>query len=103
MALAMINYQSRSFQGSHVISQVKRLFTSFSTNTINASVAETCKVHKTLIEDEETNTSVWLIRNKVAIDILFTIEIKEWVNKELKAKFINHTAYNAKKNYIANY
>jgi len=88
---------------SQVISQVKRLLTSFSTNAINDSVAETCKVHKTLIEDEETNTSVWLIRNKVAIDILLTIEIEEWVNKALKANVINHTAYNAKKSDIANY
>lgn len=86
-----------------LLSEIKGVLTKFSTNAINDSVSEVCKVHKTLIEDEETNTTIWLIRNKIAIDILLTIEIEEWVNKALKTNVINHSNYNAKKMDLVNF
>lgn len=86
-----------------LLTEIKGALNQFSANALNDSVAEVCKVHKTLIEDDETNTTIWLIRNKVAIDILLTIEIEEWVNKALKSNVINHANYNAKKMDIANY
>lgn len=66
-------------------------------------MSSVCDIHKTLIEDQDTNTTVWLIKNKFAIDLVLTIQIEEWVNKALKANIINHTGYNAKKLRLANF
>lgn len=86
-----------------VLDDIKRNLEQFSNAQNNQSVTSVCNIHKTLVEDQDTNTTTWLVKNKIAIDFLLTIEIEEWVNKALKANIVNHTTYNAKKIEIANY
>jgi len=69
---------------------------------IKQDVEAVCKIHQTLVEDEEQNTTIWLIKNKIAVDILITIEIEEWVSKALKAQVLNQATYTSKKRDMAN-